>query len=225
MGGQYASTTQPSSLWTSKFLVLQPALAARAPVVRTSRSRGALLVTASGPANIEKAMLGDDFGARDPFAGEIESNFGDKVLGNYDTEHIIKPPEKISEIIGLKSKRCIPCEGGNVQKLEEKEVERLKKQVPGWKLATDKSGAQVIRCEWKVRNFAAGLQLFQRIAEVAEEQGHHPDLHLEGWNNVYVDLSTHAAGGLTENDFIMASKINELDFTDLQPKKKPKFWA
>lgn len=51
------------------------------------------------------------------------------------------------------------------------------------------------------------------------------DLHLEGYNKVYADLSTHSLGGLTENDFIMAAKINELDVGDLLPKKKPRFWA
>lgn len=59
-------------------------------------------------------------------------------------------------------------------KLSDSDIERLKKQVPGWKLAVDHAGVQCIRQEWKVRDFAAGLQVFARIAEVAEEQGHHP---------------------------------------------------
>ena len=87
---------------------------------------------------------------------------------------VCRPPDAIKEIVGLSSKRCIPCEGGDVPKLSESDVERLKKQVPGWKLAVDQAGVQCIRQEWKVRDFAAGLQLFARIAEVAEEQGHHP---------------------------------------------------
>ena len=49
---------------------------------------------------------------------------------------------------------------------------------------------------WQVRNFKAGLELFQRVAVVAEEEGHHPDLHLEGWNKVYAVLSTHSIGRL-----------------------------
>lgn len=59
-------------------------------------------------------------------------------------------------------------------KLSDHDIERLKKQVPGWKLAVDRAGVQCIRQEWKVRDFNAGLQLFARIGEVAEEQGHHP---------------------------------------------------
>ncbi len=85
-----------------------------------------------------------------------------------------RPPDKIKEIVGLSSKRCIPCEGGDEPKLSEHDIERLKKQVPGWKLAVDRTGVQCIRCQWTVRNFAAGLELFGRIGEVAEQQGHHP---------------------------------------------------
>ena len=56
-------------------------------------------------------------------------------------------------------------------------------------------------------------------------QGHHPDLHLEGWNKVSIVLNTHSVGGLTENDFIMAAKINDIDVADLKKKPKQKFWA
>ena len=56
-------------------------------------------------------------------------------------------------------------------------------------------------------------------------QGHHPDLHLESWNKVRIVLSTHSVGGLTENDFIMAAKINDVDISDLKKKPKQKFWA
>ena len=77
----------------------------------------------------------------------------------------------------------------------------------------------------QVRNFNAGLELFGRIGKVAEEEGHHPDLHLCGYNLVSAELSTHSVGGLTENDFIMAAKINDIEMADLLPKRKPKFWA
>ena len=69
------------------------------------------------------------------------------------------------------------------------------------------------------------LQLLQGIAAVAEAEGHHPDLHLEGWNKARAVLTTHSIGGLSENDFILASKINDLDFSDALKKKKTKFWA
>lgn len=65
------------------------------------------------------------------------------------------------------------------------------------------------------------LELFQRVGEVAEAEQHHPDLHLEGWNNCTIDLWTHARSGLSENDFIVAAKIDQLDISDLLSKKQP----
>ena len=193
-------------------------------------------------------------GARDPFAGEIGTGFGEKVLGNPDTEHMNKPPEKIKDIVGLAKKKCVPCEGG-AKALEEGEAELLRKQTPGWKLLKGEDGVPKLKCEWKMRNFVKGLDFFQRVAEVAEAEGHHPDLHLVGWNQVRtkaparrmrplpfarararltisttrsqvsIEVYTHAVNGLTENDFILAAKINEIDTSDLMPKKKKKFWA
>ena len=81
------------------------------------------------------------------------------------------------------------------------------------------------RCEWKTKGFKSALRLFERIGEIAESEGHHPDLHLTSYNNVSVELSTHAVQGLTENDFIIAAKINELDLSDLLKKQKKAYWA
>ncbi|RVW47369.1 putative pterin-4-alpha-carbinolamine dehydratase [Vitis vinifera] len=72
---------------------------------------------------------------------------------------------------------------------------------------------------WKVKSFTKGLELFQAVADVAEAEGHHPDLHLVGWNNVKIEIWTHAVGGLTENDFILAAKINGLDLQRLLRRK------
>jgi 4a-hydroxytetrahydrobiopterin dehydratase len=56
----------------------------------------------------------------------------------------------------------------------------------------------------------AGIEFFNRVAALAEDEGHHPDLHLEGYRQLAIEIWTHAAGGLTENDFILAAKINEI---------------
>ena len=79
--------------------------------------------------------------------------------------------------------------------------------VPGWTLSAD---ARRIRREWRVKDFPAALEFFNRVGRVAEEEDHHPDLHLTGYRNVTIELWTHAAGGLTENDFILAAKIDLL---------------
>lgn len=77
----------------------------------------------------------------------------------------------------------------------------------GWRLSDD--GLR-IRKDWQAENFMAGIEFFEKVAELAEAEGHHPDLHLEGYRNVWIGLWTHAAGGLTENDFILAAKIDQL---------------
>jgi 4a-hydroxytetrahydrobiopterin dehydratase len=79
--------------------------------------------------------------------------------------------------------------------------------VPSWKLTDD---GKRIRREWRVQNFMAGIDFFNRIAQVAEAEDHHPDLHLMGYRNVAVEIWTHAIGGLSENDFILAAKIDAL---------------
>lgn len=207
-----------------KLGALQRKVTAAAQQRGVATRRGALQVCASVNPGFEKAFMGEDFGARDATAGEMGSNFAEKTLGNYNTDHVIKPPEGMGELIGLKSKKCVPCEAG-AQPLSETEVNRLCQQCAGWRVAKNAEGADCITHEWKVRNFRAGLDLFQRIAVIAEEEGHHPDLHLTGFNTVTAEMTTHAAKGLTENDFIMATKINELEISDLLPKRKPKYWA
>jgi 4a-hydroxytetrahydrobiopterin dehydratase len=106
----------------------------------------------------------------------------------------------------LARKKCAPCEGG-VPPLTAEKAEALLGQVDGWSLAPD---GKHIRRQWTVKNFMAGIDFFNKVAEVAEQEGHHPDLHLEEYRRVTVELSTHSVGGLSESDFIMAAKINLL---------------
>lgn len=106
----------------------------------------------------------------------------------------------------LRTKKCVPCEGG-VPVVPRDEAERMLESLPGWKLTDD--GIR-IRREWKVKNFMAAIDFFNRVAELAEDEGHHPDLHLVGYRNVTIELWTHAINGLSENDFITAAKIDDL---------------
>jgi 4a-hydroxytetrahydrobiopterin dehydratase len=106
----------------------------------------------------------------------------------------------------LSRKKCVPCEGG-VPRLSRDEAEALLAGAPGWSL--DASTERISR-GWTVKNFMAGIDFFNKVAALAEDEGHHPDLHLEGYRNVKIVIWTHAVGGLTENDFILAAKINEI---------------
>lgn len=106
----------------------------------------------------------------------------------------------------LRQKKCVPCEGG-VPKLTPREAEDQIGKLQGWELTDD---AERIRKQWVTKNFMAAMRFFGEVARVAEEEGHHPDLHLERYRNATVEIYTHAIGGLSENDFILAAKIDEL---------------
>ena len=78
---------------------------------------------------------------------------------------------------------------------------------PGWEITHQ---GERIRKKWTVKNFMAGLNFFNAVAEIAENEGHHPDLHLVGYRHLEIEIWTHAIGGLSENDFILAAKIDQL---------------
>jgi 4a-hydroxytetrahydrobiopterin dehydratase len=113
---------------------------------------------------------------------------------------------KVQEHSELAQKKCVPCEGG-VEPCSLPQSKRQLDNLPGWQLTHE---GQRIRKQWVVKNFMAGMRFFERVAQLAEEEGHHPDLHLEGYRNVAIEIWTHAIGGLSENDFILAAKIDEL---------------
>jgi 4a-hydroxytetrahydrobiopterin dehydratase len=106
----------------------------------------------------------------------------------------------------LTQRRCRACEGG-VPAISSGEVRENLQAVPQWRLTED---GKRIRREWRVKDFTTALDFFARVGQVAETEDHHPDLHLTGYRNVVIELSTHAVGGLTENDFILAAKIDQL---------------
>lgn len=105
----------------------------------------------------------------------------------------------------LAKRRCKPCEGG-VAPLPESAARALLRDLRGWELVEGKAIRKTVRC----RDFLDAVSLIQRIAPIAEAEDHHPDLHLTGYRRLTIDLSTHALGGLSENDFIVAAKIDRL---------------
>ena len=107
---------------------------------------------------------------------------------------------------GLVKKKCVPCEGG-IPKLSKQEAEIYLKNLPNWKF---NSKALSIKSDYIMKDFQAAIDFINLIAKVAESEGHHPDIHLSGYRRLTIELSTHAVGGLSENDFILASKIDGL---------------
>ena len=103
----------------------------------------------------------------------------------------------------LLQKKCVPCEGG-VDPIDRAGAEKYLAQVPGWSLSED---AKKISKEYKFKDFIGAINFVNNIAELAEAEGHHPDIHVN-YNKVLLELWTHAIGGLSENDFIVAAKID-----------------
>jgi len=103
----------------------------------------------------------------------------------------------------LSARKCISCEGG-VSPLADDEITDLLTQTPGWKCADSR-----IERTFRFANFVEAMQFANRIAEIAEAENHHPDLHIS-WGKVRVELSSHSIGGLSANDFIVAAKINAI---------------
>jgi 4a-hydroxytetrahydrobiopterin dehydratase len=105
----------------------------------------------------------------------------------------------------LTARQCTPCRGG-IPPLPRAEAERLLAETPGWSL---EENATKIERSFKFRDFAEALAFVEKVAALAEAEGHHPDLAF-GWGYCRVVFQTHKIKGLHENDFIMAAKVNAL---------------
>jgi 4a-hydroxytetrahydrobiopterin dehydratase len=99
---------------------------------------------------------------------------------------------------------CAPCRGG-VPRLEQPEVEKLLPTLDGWAYRDER-----LHKQFRFRDFRSAMHFVDAMAELAEEEGHHPDFSLHHYNAVDVSVWTHDVGGLSENDFILAGKIDAL---------------
>ena len=108
----------------------------------------------------------------------------------------------------LASEHCEACEPGTPP-VSEEEASRLAARVPAWQ----REANQRLSREFKFPNFRDAFGFVARVALVAESEGHHPDMEL-GWGRARFDLTTHAASGLTRNDFVLAAKIDQLGSGD-----------
>nr|AXA12010.1 chloroplast Rubisco accumulation factor 2 [Nicotiana benthamiana] len=184
------------------------------PSLQTTQSRTCTRILCNGG-----DLLGD-FGARDPFPAEIESKFGEKVLGNTDTEHKILIPA--ASALSLAQQDYTVISPGQTP-LSEYEARQLLFKVVGWRLAHE-DGVLKLQCTWKLRDFECGVELINRIGKVVEGTEHVPTLlHLEQSNQVRAELWTASIGGLSINDFIVAAKIDQIKTSDLVPRKR--VWA
>lgn len=103
------------------------------------------------------------------------------------------------------NQKCVPCEGG-VAPLSKSDAEETMKHIPGFMLSGD--GKHIART-FEFKDFLEAMIFVNKVADIAEKEGHHPDIAIH-WNTVTIDLWTHAIGGLSTNDFIVAAKVNTL---------------
>lgn len=106
----------------------------------------------------------------------------------------------------LHKRKCIPCEDKTLKPLTREEAQDYLDEVHTWALADD---ATKIRKEFKFKDFIGAINFVDQVADIAEEESHHPDIHIY-YNRVVFELWTHSIGGLSENDFIVAAKIDGL---------------
>ncbi|MBI5470041.1 4a-hydroxytetrahydrobiopterin dehydratase [Candidatus Kaiserbacteria bacterium] len=108
-------------------------------------------------------------------------------------------------VTDLVQKKCVACEAG-MSAFTRAEAEALMAQVPGWELDAD---ARSISKTFKFKDFAQALEFVNNVGAIAESEGHHPDIEF-GWGKAKISLTTHAIKGLSENDFILAAKIDKI---------------
>ena len=104
----------------------------------------------------------------------------------------------------LASRQCVPCRGG-VPPLTSEEISKLSPQLQGWEVVNDHH----LTKSYKFANFTEAQQFVNRVGDLAEEQGHHPDICFS-WGRADISIWTHKINGLTESDFILAAKIDKL---------------
>ncbi|KAG2403278.1 probable pterin-4-alpha-carbinolamine dehydratase, chloroplastic [Vigna umbellata] len=188
----------------------------RAPSLSRRGNRAASLVVTRA---IDTNQFLGDFGARDPFPAELESSFGEKVLGYGSTEHRILIPN--ISALSLAQQDCAPISPLQPP-ISEQDAQMLVRKVVGWRLVNEE-GRHKLQCLWKLRDFKCGVELINRISKVVEAAGHFPNIYLEQPNQVRAELWTASIGGLSMNDFIVAAKIDEIKTSDLAPRKR--VWA
>ena len=108
----------------------------------------------------------------------------------------------------LADKKCIPCEGG-IPGFDISEIHKYLKMVDGWEVKADESKIYYLIKEFKFKNFLESQNFINKVGEISENEGHHPDISF-GWGYAEIKITTHAIEGLSENDFILAAKIDQL---------------
>ena len=108
----------------------------------------------------------------------------------------------------LKNKKCVPCEGGIIP-FDTSEIHKYQKKVDGWDILKDAKEKFFLNKKFNFKNFTESQKFINKVGKISENEGHHPDI-LFGWGYAEIKINTHAIEGLSENDFILAAKIDQL---------------
>ena len=108
----------------------------------------------------------------------------------------------------LKDKKCVPCEGGVIP-FDISEIHNYQKKVDGWDISKDNKQNFFLIKRFNFNNFIKSQEFINKVGKISEDEGHHPDI-LFGWGYAEIKITTHAIEGLSENDFILAAKIDQL---------------
>ena len=108
----------------------------------------------------------------------------------------------------LLNKKCLPCEGG-VLPFDISEIHKYQKKVDGWDITEDENKTFFLFKKFKFNNFLESQNFVNKVGEISESEGHHPDISF-GWGYAEIKITTHAIKGLSENDFIVAAKIDKI---------------
>jgi 4a-hydroxytetrahydrobiopterin dehydratase len=106
----------------------------------------------------------------------------------------------------LTKKKCIPCEGGVIP-FDISEIHKYQKKVDGWNVVKNEKNIYFLEKKFVFKNFLESQNFINIVGRISEEEGHHPDI-LFGWGYAQISITTHAIEGLSENDFILAAKID-----------------
>ena len=109
----------------------------------------------------------------------------------------------------LTDKKCVPCEGG-ITPFDISEIHKYQKKVDGWDIVNNEKNIFFLVKEFTFKNFLESQKFVNKVGKISEEEGHHPDI-LFGWGYAKINITTHAIKGLSENDFILASKIDKIN--------------
>ena len=136
------------------------------------------------------------------------SSVVERLVANEKVEGSTPFARSIKTMSDLLEKKCVPCEGG-VKAFDISEIHKYQKKVDDWEIIQNDKKVYLLEKKFEFKNFLESQKFVNEVGKVSEEEGHHPDI-IFGWGYAKINITTHAIEGLSENDFILAAKIDNI---------------